>query len=133
MGCGPLEPARRFGSRRCSPSEPGCVPGLARKLTGRESWSVELQGIALGNDIALLGMAAEPFVEIGLAIKGRSPFAHTLVSGYTGVGWAYMPTADAYPLGGYEIEVTPFAPEAADLAIAACVDLLSSLFTGEAG
>ncbi len=101
--------------------------GLARQLSERTTWPVEVQGIALGDDIALIGMAAEPFVSIGMAIKERSPFAWTAVSGYTGVGWAYLPTADAYPLGGYEVEVSPFAPEAAELAVEGCLDLLREL------
>jgi hypothetical protein len=108
----------------------GMRAGLARKLAGCETWPVEIHGISLGEDIALVAMAAEPFATIGMAIKAQSPFARTLVSGYTGVGWAYLPTADAYPLGGYEIEVTPFAPEAANLAAAACVDVLGALAAG---
>ena len=63
-------------------------------------------------------------------VEARSPFARTLVSGYTGVGWTYLPTADAYPLGGYEVEVTPFASEAADLAITGCLDVLADLRDG---
>lgn len=100
---------------------------LARNLEGKATWPVDMHAIAIGEEIALIGMAAEPFAEIGLAIKEQSPFQQTLVSGYTGVGWAYLPTADAYPLGGYEVEVTPFAPEAADMAIAGAVSLLASI------
>ncbi len=100
---------------------------LARNLEGNDTWPVDIHAIAIGNTIALLGMAAEPFAAIGLAIKEQSPFTHTLVSGYTGVGWAYLPTADAYESGGYEIEVTPFAPEAAEIAIQEAVSLLKRL------
>ena len=64
---------------------------------------------------------------IGLAIQQGSPFAQTLVSGDCGLSFAYLPTADAYPLGGYEIEITPFAPEAADVAIAAAIEVLRDL------
>ena len=38
----------------------------------------------------------------------------------------YLPTADAYPLGGYEIEITPFAPEAAEVAVEECLRLLAT-------
>lgn len=100
---------------------------LARRLVDTDTWPVDVHVTAIGDDIALLGMAAEPFAAIGLAIKEQSPFRYTLFGGYTGVGWAYLPTADAYPLGGYEIEVTPFAPEAADIAIAEAVRLLNAL------
>ena len=131
INCERPEPKTTCDSRPCLPNEPACGRGLARQLADRPTWGVELHGIALGDDIALIGMAAEPFATTGMAIKSQSPFATTLVSGYTGVGWAYMPTADAYPLGGYEIEVTPFAPEAAEIAAAACVDLLNALAAGE--
>lgn len=101
--------------------------GLARQLAGTHIRDVEIQGIALGPDIALLALSAEPFSEIGMAIKERSPFPSTLVSGYSNVGWAYLPTADAYALGGYEVEVTPFAPEAAEETVDACAALLKEL------
>lgn len=101
--------------------------GLARDLAGKSERAVEIQGFALGSDIALLAIAAEPFAEIGLRIKADSPFASTLVSGYSNIDWAYLPTASAYPLGGYEIEVTPFAPAAADLMVEACLSMLGDL------
>src|SRR5215207_11642304 len=42
-----------------------------------------------------------------------SPWPATWFGGYTG-GWAgYIPTPDAYPQGGYEVDTSPFAPEAA--------------------
>jgi len=101
--------------------------GLARDLEGTSERAVEIQGFALDSDIALLAISAEPFAELGLRIKADSPFASTLVSGYSNIHWAYLPTASAYPLGGYEIEVTPFAPEAADLMVEACLSLLREL------
>ncbi len=105
----------------------GMRAGLSRNIANRSRWPVELHAIALGADIALIGMAAEPFAETGMAIKARSPFAVTHVSGYTGVGWAYLPTAEAYPLGGYEVEVSPFAPEAAGEIVEASLALLDDL------
>jgi neutral ceramidase len=87
---------------------------------------VEIQAIQLG-PVALLSLPAEPFAEIGVAIKTGSPFAATLVSGYSNGMLGYLPVAEAYPEGGYEIWVTPFAPEAAALVTAASLDLLAQL------
>ncbi len=70
---------------------------------------------------------SKAFVEIGLAVKRASPFAHTLFSGYSNIGWAYIPTPEAYPLGGYEVEVSPFAPEAASIVVEGATDLLQSM------
>ncbi|QOC92294.1 hypothetical protein [Micromonospora craniellae] len=64
---------------------------------------VEVQGIRIG-DLALLGIPAELFVEIGLRIRAGSPFRTTLVSGYTNGVLFYVPTAAAFEQGGYEIE-----------------------------
>lgn len=100
---------------------------LAQHINQQEAWPVEIYATTIGDDIALLGMSVEPFAAIGLAIQRDSPFSQTLVSGYSGLSFAYLPTADAYPLGGYEIEVTPFAPEAADIAVTAAVGLLRQL------
>jgi neutral ceramidase len=85
-----------------------------RALTygGKTSVPIELHLLRLGPSV-LAGVEGEPFVEIGLAIKERSPLPATWFGGYTG-GWAgYIPTADAYPHQGYEVETSPFAPDAA--------------------
>jgi hypothetical protein len=100
---------------------------LARQSLGRAHRTFELQAFALGDDIVLLGMPGEPFVEIGLAVKRASPFAHTLFSGYSNIGWAYIPTPAAYPFGGYEVEVSPFAPEAAGIVVEGAGELLRSM------
>ena len=96
-------------------SEPGPIP-------------VEIQAIQLG-PVALLSLPVEPFAEIGAAIKAGSSFADTLVSGYSNGMAGYLPVASAYPEGGYEIWVTPFAPEAAALATTASLELLAQLWS----
>ena len=93
---------------------------------------LELQAIRLG-PLALLSMPVEPFAEIGAAIKAGSPFAATMVSGYSNGMLGYMPIAEAYPEGGYEIWMTPFAPEAAGMVVEAGVSLLAELHAAPAG
>ena len=100
---------------------------IANELRGQTHRVFEAQAFAIGDDIALVGIPGEPFVEIGLQIKQRSPFKHTLFSGYSNVGWAYIPKPDAYPLGGYEVEITPFGPEAAGQVIGDNLALLNQL------
>jgi hypothetical protein len=86
----------------------------ARKYQGQTHAESELQVFTIGDRVALVAVSGEPFVEIGLAIKRDSPFPHTLFSGYSNAGCEdYVPTADAFALGGYEVETTPFRPEAA--------------------
>ena len=77
--------------------------------------------------MVFVGTEGEPFAEIGLAIKTESPFPGTWFGGYTG-GWAgYIPTADAYPDGGYEVDTSPFAPEAAEQLVAESLTALRDL------
>jgi hypothetical protein len=64
---------------------------------------LEVQAIRLG-DLAIVGIAAEVFLEIGRSIAARSPAPHTLVLGYTNGLIGYLPTAAAFPQGGYEVD-----------------------------
>ncbi len=97
---------------------------LARRNEGHTHRSVIVQTFTIGDQIALPAVPGEPFCEIGRRVKAGSPFPYTLFAGYANIGWAYIPTADAYPSGGYEIEITPFAPEAADRLVDAVLALL---------
>jgi hypothetical protein len=36
----------------------------------------------------------------------------------------------AYPIGGYEVEVTPYAPGAAEMLIEGCLDALNEIYGG---
>ncbi len=100
---------------------------LHRRLEGHSTVPVEIFANVIGNEIVLLAASVEMFAATGLAIRARSPFTHTLVAGYSGSSCGYLPTADAYPIGGYEIEITPFAPDAADVLVDACAGLLLEL------
>ena len=44
----------------------------------------EVQVIALGNDVAWVGLPGEVFVELGMAIKAASPFRYTIVNELVG-------------------------------------------------
>jgi len=72
--------------------------------------AAEIQGLRIG-DFVLVTFPGEPFAEVGLRIKERSPFEHTFVAGYTNGHLGYAPTADAYDKEAYEDALTPFAPE----------------------
>jgi neutral ceramidase len=104
---------------------------LARRNEGHTHRTVTLQTFAIGEQIALPVVPGEPFCQIGMQVKAGSPFPHTLFAGYSNIGWAYIPTADAYPLGGYEVEITPFAPEAAAMVVEGSLALLRDLSGGK--
>ena len=69
-------------------------------LDGGET-TVPLQAIRLG-DTALCAIPFETFVEIGLELKERSPFANTIVVGIANGYNGYLPTPQQHKLGGYE-------------------------------
>lgn len=92
-----------------------------------EPLPVELQALRIG-EVAIVAMPGEPFSGIGTAVRGHSPFAFTLFCGYSsGQGSGYMPTADEYAHGGYEVEMSPYAPAAAGMVVEASLELLAKL------
>jgi hypothetical protein len=98
----------------------------AQMYGGREAFPVELHLLQIGPTL-LAGTEGEPFAEIGLEIKAGSPWPATWFGGYTG-GWAgYIPTPEAYPQGGYEVDTSPFAPEAAGRLVAETCAALADL------
>jgi neutral ceramidase len=100
---------------------------LSRQNQGQTHRALEIQAIVLGNDTALVAIPGEPFVSIGMQVKQGSPFPHTLFSGYTNVGGGYIPMPEDYPLGGYEVEVSPFTEDAAQVVVDECLALLREL------
>ncbi|MGH2561237.1 MAG: hypothetical protein ACRDJH_19380 [Thermomicrobiales bacterium] len=85
---------------------------------------MEVQAFSLG-DLGIVALACEPFVATGMACKQASPFARTFVAGYANGNVGYIPTADEYPRGGYEVTPShlyyrlpqPVAPEAEALVV----------------
>jgi neutral ceramidase len=120
------EGTRARGERGSGPEEPR--PGAA-------GWYVqaEVQVMRLG-DAVLVGIAAEPFVAIGRAIKARSTAAHTLVAGYSNGSIGYLPPPEAYEQGGYEVNTSyvyyrlpaPLAPASAALVMDAALELIDA-------
>lgn len=71
--------------------------------------------LKINNDIGIWSAPIELFCEVSNEVRERSPFEYTFYYGYTNGWFGYMPTAEAWPFGGYEVErVSPFTPEAAD-------------------
>ncbi|MEM3019184.1 MAG: neutral/alkaline non-lysosomal ceramidase N-terminal domain-containing protein [Candidatus Bathyarchaeia archaeon] len=74
---------------------------LLRKEPKEMKVPIEVQIITI-NDVALIGVPGELFVEIGLEIKAKSPLKNTFIVGYAGGYVGYMPTRKAFEEGGYE-------------------------------
>ena len=95
-------------------------------LKGLDSYALLVHGVRLG-PVALVGVPVELFCEIGMAIRDRSPFPTTLVSGYWNGYRNYLPTDAERARGGYEIDISPFRPGAEALVTAAVGRVLEAL------
>ena len=65
---------------------------------------VHVQSLRIGNDFALVAMAGEICVEIGLAIKAVIGDGPRMVIGYTNRSQGYIPSKSIHPEGGYEVD-----------------------------
>lgn len=101
---------------------------------GKLSTPAEMQALRL-NDAVIVGAPGEVFVEIGLAVKEKSPLANTFFAGYTNGCVSYIPVPEAYPEGGYEVQgayiyyrlPAPVSPETAGLVVNTALELISKL------
>ena len=91
------------------------------------SCSMEVQAFKLGPELAVVTLPGEVFVELGLAIKSRSPFETTLVVELANDVPNYIPTAKAFREGSYEVVNSRLAPGSGEQLVAAAVRLLKEL------
>lgn len=98
-------------------------------VAGREGrpFHVEVQVIALGNDLAWVSLPGEVFVELGLAIKKRSPFPHTFLVELANESIGYIPDRRSYAEGNYEPESARCAPGSGEKLVEAALKLLEQL------
>lgn len=108
----------------------GMVHNLAEKFHAEEwepSVSVEIQAIRLG-DAVLTSFPGEVFVEIGLEVKQRSPFARTLVVGLAnGRSGGYLPTRETHGEKDYEVVAARYREDAAEVLIEKTLEQLAEL------
>jgi hypothetical protein len=94
-----------------------------------EGWNSEIQAIAFGRDLAIVGYPGDSFVELGLFIKANSPYAFTFVSEQSANGaLSYIPNEKAFPEKGYEVESARIAPGGGEVLAVAATRLLTETF-----
>jgi len=57
--------------------------------------------VTLGDDLAIVGLPGEFFVQHGLDLKSRSVIPNTFAFGYCNATYGYFPTINAAWQGGY--------------------------------
>jgi neutral ceramidase len=71
----------------------------AQRGQERETW---LQVVLIG-DVAIAGVPAEYFTQLGLDIKNRSPFRHTYIAELANDWIGYLPNLEGHKSGGYQV------------------------------
>jgi neutral ceramidase len=102
------------------------ILALAEGWTG-ETHTTEVQALAVGDDLAIAGLPGEVFVELGLELRERSPFRHTLVIGLANEAIGYVPTRRAFEEGGYEPTSSRLLPGGGERLIEETLAMLSQL------
>ena len=89
---------------------------------------VEVQVIALGNEVAIVALPGEVFVDLGLAIKRASPFKSTLIVELSNcVETVYIPHRAAYAGGSYEVTNSTLQPGAGEMLVETAIRLLREI------
>jgi neutral ceramidase len=81
----------------------------------------------IGEDIAFVGFNVEMLTEIGMEIKAGSPFKYTFVITHCNGSSGYLPPAELYKEGGYEINSTRFEIGSSDLVVKKALRMLYDL------
>ncbi|MGD8787343.1 MAG: hypothetical protein PVJ60_07965, partial [Phycisphaerales bacterium] len=106
------------------------LPGKERNETTIKKGSPPVNmNITAGRvgDICFIGIGGEVFTEIGMAIKAGSPYKHTFVITHCNGAAGYLAPEKSYIKEGYEIQTSPFAPQAADMVVKQAVKMLHEL------
>jgi neutral ceramidase len=105
--------------------------GLSRLWGGiGETIPAEVNVFTLGDDVAIVFLPGEVFVELGLAIKEASPFRTTLVVELSQcVETVYIPTRVGSVGGGYEVTNSFVERGSGELLVEAAVGLLREAAT----
>jgi hypothetical protein len=141
LGDGDLEKARAIVARVEEPQSkrPGFLEMVwafkVRDVAARNGrpQEVEVQVIALGNEVAWVSLPGEIFTELGLAIKQDSPFPHTIIAELANGSIGYIPARRAYSQGNYEVVSARCAEGSGERLVDAAVKMLKELHADRPG
>lgn len=88
---------------------------------------LDAQAIRLADDLAVSTVPGEVFVDLGLSIKSRSPFARTLVIELSQDTLCYIPTEKAFAEGSYETINSVVKPGGGEKLVETALDALSAV------
>ncbi|MGA8706427.1 MAG: hypothetical protein WB646_05510 [Steroidobacteraceae bacterium] len=98
-----------------------------KRLYATPGFPLEVGALLIGKS-CFISLACEPYAELAVAIKRRSPAETTIFAGYEGPDVIYVAPAESYqeprPM---EVYNSPFGPQAAELLVNAAVSMLHEL------
>lgn len=92
-----------------------------------QPFEAEVQVVALGGELAWVGLPGEIFVELGLSIKAASPFPQTHVLGLANGNLGYVPNRPAYAEGNYEVVSARCGEGSGEKLVTAALRLLAAM------
>ena len=93
----------------------------------KKAVQVEVQVFRIDAETAIVGLPGELFVELGLAIKRRSPFKNTIVMTVCNDKTSYIPTQKAFREGSYEVTNAIVRPGDGEMLVATALRLLDAI------
>jgi neutral ceramidase len=110
--------------RRKRPDDPSRPPSPESQST---TVPVNITAAKIGTDVAFIGFNVEMLTEIGMAIKAGSPYKYTFVITHCNGSSGYLPPAELYKEGGYEVNSTNFEIGSAEMVIKKALRMLYDL------
>lgn len=93
--------AKPAGEKPWHVNEKTYAQSVLRAEKAPEEMKAPLQAFRVG-DLGIAATPIETFVEVGLEIKAKTPFAKSFTVSIANGAFGYMPTAEQHKLGGYE-------------------------------
>ena len=103
---------------------------VRRLKNGPDHFDILVSSLAIGDSLAFAGVPCEPFVDIGRAVKKRSPFRMTVFTCLTNGSEGYIPSTKSHSEGGYEALSSRFAAPTGDKLVDAQLEQLETLKEG---
>ncbi|MCA9026149.1 MAG: neutral/alkaline non-lysosomal ceramidase N-terminal domain-containing protein [Planctomycetaceae bacterium] len=100
---------------------------MAAQLRGSDTIGLEVQAFRLSDDVAIVTLPGEVFVDLGLAIKQASPFETSLIVELTNDAPGYIPTRKAFAEGSYETVNSRVVPGSGEQMVDVAIELLNDL------
>jgi hypothetical protein len=88
---------------------------------------VNITAARIGKDVAFIGFNVEMLTEVGMAIKAGSPCKYTFVITHCNGSSGYLPPAELYKEGGYEITTSNFEIGSAEMVVKKALRMLYNL------